>query len=368
MNLQFNDVQQQVRDSLSRLLANAYDFAHRQCHVASESGHAPEVWSKLAELGVLGASIPETWEGFGGDAVDHMMVSEALGRHLSLEPYHGTVVMAATALALAGSDGQKAQLLPRIARGAVQVAWAHDEAVMGRVSVQASSGRDGWWLNGAKPGVLHGGSADFMIVTARADGSDVAMFLVDGRANGVVRERYRLVDGTPAADLRFDGAPAEPLGSGGEGGAGVLSRVLATGISAACAEMVGAMQAATALTVEYLKTRKQFGKLIGANQALQHRAVDMLTALEQSRSLSLSLALALAGRNDLAGGEMQVHAAKAYVGQAARQVAQEAIQMHGGIGMTEEYAVGHYLRRVLVLDRLHGDIQYHTRRLEGRQD
>ncbi|CAG2139871.1 acyl-CoA dehydrogenase family protein [Cupriavidus numazuensis] len=361
MNLQWNDVQQQLKDSLSRLLANEYDFEHRQRYVAAAEGHAPAVWEKLTELGVPAAAIPEAWGGFGGDAVDHMMVSEALGQHLSLEPYHGTVVMGATALALAGSDAQKAALLPRIADGSVQVAWAHDEAVAGRVTVQAVGGT----LTGAKPCVLHGASADYLLVTAKTAGDGVGLFLVDGRASGVRRDGYRLIDGTPVADVHLEGAVAEPLpGATGE----VLSRILAIGISAACAEMVGAMDATVALTLEYLKTRKQFGKFIGSNQALQHRAVDMLTALEQSRSLSLSLALALAGRNDLAGGDMQAHAAKAYIGQAARQVTQEAIQMHGGIGMTEEYAVGHYLRRVLVLDRLHGDIHYHTRRLEGWQD
>lgn len=365
MNLQLNDVQQPLQDSLARLLADVYDFGHRQQYVAAEAGHSPKAWAQLAELGVTAAAIPEAHGGFGGDAVDHMMISEALGRCLSLEPYHGTVVMAATAIELAGSAAQQARLLPRIAQGALQVAWAHGEAVPGRVAARASRDAEGWRLDGLKPCVLHGMGAASLLVTGAVAEEGVQLFLVDAGAPGVTREGYRLIDGTPAADVRLDGAPAERLGTLTPAR---LQRVLDTGISAACAEMVGAMDAACTLTVDYLKTRKQFGRLIGANQALQHRAVDMLTALEQSRSLALSLALALAGRNDLTGAAVPSHAAKVWVTRHARHVTQEAIQMHGGIGMTEEAAVGHYLRRILVLDALHGDTQYHLGCLEGRSE
>ncbi|WP_349604796.1 acyl-CoA dehydrogenase family protein [Cupriavidus sp. DF5525] len=365
MNLQLNDVQQQLLDSLSRLLGREYNFEKRQQYVVHDDGHSAQVWSALAELGVLGAAVPEEFGGFGGNAVDQMVISQELGRALSLEPYHSTAVTAAAALAAAGSPAQKARLLPRIAQGEMKLAWAHGEALTERVSVQAASGAGGWALFGSKPCVVHGAASHYLLVSAQVPGSGVRLFLVDGNSVGVQREGYRLIDGTPAADVRLDGAQAELLDGDANGTA--LRRVVEVGINAACAEMVGVMQGACDLTVDYLKTRKQFGKLIGANQALQHRAVDMLVALEQSRSLSLSLALALAGRNDLAAGADQVHAAKVYIGRAARQVTQEAIQMHGGIGMTEEYAVGHYLRRVLVLDLLHGDTQYHLGCLEGRQ-
>ncbi|BDB27497.1 acyl-CoA dehydrogenase [Cupriavidus sp. TA19] len=365
MNLQLNDVQQQLLDSLSRLLGREYNFEKRQQYVVHDDGHSSQVWGALAGLGVPGAAIAEEFGGFGGDAVDQMLISRELGRVLSLEPYHGTAVMAGAALAAAGSSAQKARLLPRIAQGDVTLAWAHGEAMPGRVSVQAASGVGGWALFGSKPCVVHGAGSNYLVVSAQVPAGGAALFLVDGNSVGVQREGYRLIDGTPAADVRLDGVQAELLDGEADGAA--LRRVLDAGINAACAEMVGAMQGACDLTVDYLKTRKQFGKLIGSNQALQHRAVDMLVALEQSRSLSLSLAVALAGRNDLAAGADQVHAAKAYIGRAARQVTQEAIQMHGGIGMTEEYAVGHYLRRVLVLDQLHGDTQYHMGCLEGRQ-
>lgn len=365
MNLQLNDVQQQLQDSLARLLAREYDFGHRQQYVAAECGHSPGVWAQLAELGVTAAAVPEAHGGFGGDAVDHMVISEALGKCLSLEPYHGTVVMAATAIGLVGSESQQARLLPRIGQGDLNVAWAHGEAVAGRVSVCAGHGVDGWRLYGAKSCVLHGAAAQYLLVTAQVAGEGVQLFVVDARTQGVEFDAYRLIDGTPAADVKLDGAPAERLG---KLTTALLQRMLDTGISAACAEMVGAMDAAYTLTVTYMKTRKQFGRLIGSNQALQHRAVDMLVALEQSRSMSVSLALALAGRNDLTGTDVPSHGAKALVTRNARHVAQEAIQMHGGIGMTEEYAVGHYLRRILVLDHLHGDMQYHLGRLEGQPE
>ncbi|ODV40561.1 acyl-CoA dehydrogenase [Cupriavidus sp. UYMMa02A] len=365
MNLQLNDVQQQLQDSLARLLAREYDFGHRQQYVANEPGHSPEVWARLAELGVTAAAMPEAHGGFGGDAVDHMVVSEALGKCLSLEPYHGTVVMASTAIDCLGSPTQQAKLLPQIARGELQVAWAHGEAVPCRVAMHAAHGIDGWRLYGRKPCVLHGTGADYLLVTAQAPNEGIQLFLINARATGVSLAGGRLIDGTPVADLTLDDAEGERLGTLTPA---LLQRLLDTGISAACSEMVGAMDTAYSLTVSYLKTRKQFGRLIGSNQALQHRAVDMLVALEQSRSLSVSLALALAGRNDLTGATVPSHVAKAFITRHARQVCQEAIQMHGGIGMTEEYAVGHYLRRILVLDQLHGDMQYHLGRLEGRAD
>ena len=289
MNLQLNDIQQQLLDSLTRLLGREYSFEKRQQYVASDDGYGVQAWRALADLGVLGAAIPEAFGGFGGDAVDQMLISQELAGCLSLEPYHGTAVMAATALAAAGSDEQKARLLPRIAQGEVKVAWAHGETVPGRVSVQATAGSEGWRLLGSKPCVVHGAGSDYLIVSAQVAGSGVRLFLVDARSTGVRREAYRLIDGTPAADVQMDGTHAELLDA--EASDAVIGQVLDHGINAACAEMVGAMQAAYGLTVEYLKTRKQFGKLIGANQALQHRAVDMLAALEQSRSLSLSLAL-----------------------------------------------------------------------------
>lgn len=365
MNLQLNDVQQQLQDSLTRLLAREYEFDRRQQYVAADAGHSPEVWMKLAGLGVSAAAIGETHGGFGGDAVDHMMISEALGGCLSLEPYHGTVVMGATAIELLASQAEQARLLPGIARGELQVAWCHDEAVAGRIATRARRGANGWQLFGAKPCVLHGASADYLIVSAQVADEGVQLFLVDARANALQIEAFRLIDGTPAAGVKLDFTPAERLGNLTPA---LLRRLLDTGISAVCAEMVGAMDAACTLTIDYLKTRQQFGRLIGSNQALQHRAVDMLIALEQSRSMTVSLALALAGRNDLTGADVPSHAAKVLVTQNARHVAQEAIQMHGGIGMTEEYAVGHYLRRILVLDQLHGDMQYHLARLERRAE
>lgn len=364
MTLEPTDIQQQLQDSLARLLAKAYSFDARQKIVATPLGHSPQVWSALAELGVLGAAIAEDCGGFGGDAVDQVLSAIALGRVLSLEPYHASVVMAATALGHWGTPAQQRQWLPAIAAGQLQVGWAHQEAGSDQTAMRARRAGGRWQLSGHKLFVLDAPNCAQFIVSARDEAGVTRLYLVDAQAAGLQVDACRLVDGAPAGGLRLDGVAAQALdGAGAETPATALQRVLDHGIAAACAEMVGAMQGAADLSFDYLQTRQQFGRAIGSNQALQHRAVDMLIALEQSRSLVLSLALVLAGRNDLAPAHGLFHAAKLMVGGHARRVAHEAIQLHGGIGMTEECAVGHYLRRVLVLEQLHGDSQHHQARL-----
>lgn len=368
MNLELNDIQSQLRDALSRLLANEYTFEARGQHVQDPRGYSADFWAQLAEMGVLGAAIGEEQGGFGGDAVDTMLVSEALGAVLATEPYHATVVMAANALQAAGSLAQQAKWLPLIAQGQAQLGWAHQEpGDAARVATRARLEAGQWRLSGSKVLVLNGPHCEQWVVSAVDDDGALALFMVDAQAAHTTVDAYRLVDGSPAADIHFDGAPAERLGGAqGPALATAMERIQAIGIMAACAEMVGGMEAVIGLTLAYLKTRHQFGRAIGSYQALQHRAVEMRIALEQSRSLVMSMALSLAGRNDLEGGSLQFHAAKVLVGRQARRVAQEAIQMHGGIGMTEECAVGHYLQRVLVLDQLHGDVQQHLSALEQR--
>lgn len=365
MNLQLNDIQVQLQDSLSRLLARDYSFEARAKNVQSERGHSAGVWAQLAELGVLGAAIGEEWGGFGGDAVDQMLIAQALGKVLATEPYHSTVVMGAGALDAMGTPAQKQQWLPRVVQGDAQLGWAHQESGAG-IATTARLANGQWRLMGRKTLVLDAPNCARWVVSAMDESGTGALFLVDAASSDACVDAYRLIDGAPAADLRLEGVRAERLdGIEPQAVPAALERVLNAGITAACAEMVGAMEAACSLTLEYLKTRQQFGRVIGSNQALQHRAVDMLIALEQSRSLVMSLALTLAGRNDFALGEGQFHAAKVLVGRNARRVTQEAIQMHGGIGMTEECAVGHYMRRVLVLDQLHGDVQQHLGALEN---
>ncbi len=366
MNLELNDIQAQLQNSLSRLLTREYSFEARNRHVQGPRGHSAAVWAQLAELGVLGAAIGEPWGGFGGDAVDQMLIAQALGEVLATEPYQSTVVMAAGAIDVMGTPAQKEKWLPRIVQGEVQLGWAHQEQSGGMVT-SARLAHGTWRLSGRKTLVLDAPNCVQWIVSAKDERGALALFLVDAGSANACMDTCRLIDGSLAADLRLESTSAERIdGLAPEAVPAALDRLLNIGITGACAEMVGAMEAASKLTFEYLKTRHQFGRAIGTNQALQHRAVDMLVALEQSRSLVMSIALALVGRNEFALGEGQFHAAKVLVGRNARRVTQEAIQMHGGIGMTEECAVGHYLRRVLVLDQLHGDTQQHLGVLEGR--
>lgn len=365
MNLELNDIQRQLQDSLTRLLAKEYSFAARNQYLQEPRGHSAAVWAQLAELGVLGAAIGENWGGFGGDAVDQMLVAHALGKVLAAEPYQATAVMAASALETMGSPAQQQKWLPRIVQGQSQLGWAHQEPGHAGVATTFRQAGGQWRLTGRKTLVLDAANCEQCIVSATDSSGALALFMVAAQAMAPGMEVYRLLDGTPAADLRLEDTPAERLdGLASQKVPAAFERLLGIGITAACAEMVGAMEAVKDLTVDYLKTRQQFGRAIGSNQALQHRAVEMLIALEQSRSLVLSLALSLSGRNDFASGKGLFHAAKVLVGRNARRVTQEAIQMHGGIGMTEEYAVGHYMRRVLVLDQLHGDVQQHLSVLE----
>ena len=366
MNLELNDIQGQLQDSLSRLLAKQYSFEARQAYARDPRGHSGDVWAQLADLGVLGAAIGEEWGGFGGDAVDQMLVAQALGKVLALEPYHSSIIMAATALQAMGSQAQKQAWLPRIAQGEAQLGWAHQAPAGAQHATQARRTSGVWRLHGTKVLVLNAPNCERLVVSALDETGAMALYLADTKSAGVRIDSYRLLDDTLAADVHFEGVAGERLdGVDGANAASALQRVLDTGITAACADMLGAMEGASALTFDYLKTRHQFGRAIGTNQALQHRAVEMLIGIEQSRSLVMSLALTLAGRNDFSIGGGQFHAAKVLVGRNARVVAQESIQMHGGIGMTEECAVGHYLRRVLVLDQLHGDTHAHLAVLEN---
>ena len=357
MNLKPSEEQQMLHDSLSRLLANSHAFDVRHAALAA-GGAASVIWAELAELGVLAAPIATDWGGFDGDAVDHAMTATALGQSLALEPYHGTVVMAATALACMGTAEQRERWLPAIADGSVRVGWAyHDGPGVTPARAQLVGGESR--LHGCKTLVLHAADCTQFLVTATNELGEVGLYWVDGAS--VRLDIHTLVDGCPSGTLDLADAPAQPLdGVDSQQLPQALKKVLNTGLSAVCAEMVGAMAGATALTVEYLKGREQFGRPIGSNQALQHRAVDMRIALEQSQSLVLSLALKLAGRNDLMPSGDVFAAAKVLIGRRAKQLTHEAIQMHGGMGMTDACAVGHYLRRVMVLDALMGSPQEHV--------
>ncbi len=332
------------------------------------------MWERYAELGLLGLPFAEEYGGFGGGAIETMLAMEAFGRVLALEPYLATVVLSGTALRLAGSGAQQSAILPQIAEGRMTLAFAHGERqarydLNDVLTTAKANARGGWVLDGAKSVVVHGNNADRLIVSARSSGErddpdGISLFLVDASGNGVARRSYPMRDGTRAAEISLSGVEVGDDDVLGEPGKAlpVIERVVEAGIAAVAAEAIGAMEAMHAMTLEYLKTRQQFGKPIGQNQALQHRSAEMLIALEQGRSMAM-LAAMMVDEKDPDERAHNISMAKVGVGQAARFVSQNAIQLHGGIGMTEEYAVGHYFRRCMVIEHLFGDTAHHLSRI-----
>ena len=373
MDFELTEEQRLLRASVERLLADRYSFDKRRGYLSEPEGWSRDLWAQYAELGLLGLPLAESYGGFGGGPIEVMLVMEAFGRVLALEPYLATVVLAGTALRLAGNEGQKSTLLPQIAEGKLLLAFAHGERQarydLSDVMTTAKSGPGGWLLDGAKSVVLHGDSAQRLIVTARTAGerddpAGITLFLVDAAANGVARRSYPMRDGTRAAEISLSEVEVGGDAVLGEiGGAfPVVERVVEAGIAATAAEAVGAMEAIQALTLEYLRTRQQFGRPIGQNQVLQHRAAEMLMELERGRSMAM-LAAMMVEEPDAAERAHNIAMAKVGVGQASKFVSQNAIQLHGGIGVTEEYAVGHYFRRCMVIEHTFGDAAYHLSRL-----
>ena len=376
MDFDLTDDQKLLTDRVSKLLADRYTFEARKGFQKQPEGWSADMWNQFAEMGLLGLPFDEAYGGFGGGAVDVMLVMEQFGKALVLEPYLATVVLAGTALRLAGSEAQKSAILPEIVGGALKMAFAHGEqsARYDLSDVQSTARRsgDGWVLEGAKSVVLHGGSADKLVVSARTAGErtdrdGITLFLVDGDAKGVGRRSYQLRDGTRAAEVTLS---AVQVGAdavlGGVGDAyPVINRVVEAGISALAAEVVGGMDKMLDVTLEYLRTRQQFGKAIGENQVLQHKAADMLMSLEQGRSMSM-LAAMMVDEPDAAERERNIAMAKVGVGQAGKFVSQNAVQLHGGIGMTEEYVIGHYFRRAMMFDHSFGDTAYYLNKLASQ--
>ena len=366
MDFDLSEEQRLLKDSVERLVADQYDFEQRKKYMAEPDGFSASLWSQYAELGLLALPFEESLGGFGGGAVEMMIVMEAFGRGLILEPFFATVVLGGGLVNRAGSEAQRAAMIPQIAQGKLKLAFAHIERHsrwnLADVATTAREQDGGWVLDGAKGVVLHGDSADKLLVTARVSGGQrdrdgIGLFLVDGGAQGVSRRGYPTQDGLRAAEVTLSGALAEPLGEPGAA-LPVVERVVDSAIAALCAEAVGVMAAMQETTLEYLKTRQQFGRPIGDFQALQHRAVDMFTAVEQARSMAL-LATVMAGEEDEAERRKSLSAAKVQIGRSGRHVGQEAIQLHGGIGVTMEYKVGHYFKRMAMIDQMFGDADHH---------
>ncbi|HJZ16304.1 MAG TPA: acyl-CoA dehydrogenase family protein [Stellaceae bacterium] len=373
MDFDLTEEQRLLRDSVERLLADHYGFDKRRSYLAQPEGWSRGLWAQYAELGLLGLPFPEDYGGFGGGPIEVMLVMEAFGRVLALEPYLATVVLGGTAMRLAGSEEQKASMLPQIAEGELILAFAHGERQsrydLTDVLTTAKPKGSGWVLDGAKSVVLHGDSAQRLILSARNSGErddpdGITLFLVNAASNGVARRAYPMRDGTCAAEISLSGVEVGEQDVLGEVGAGfpVIERVVEAGIAATAAEAVGAMETMQAMTLEYLRTRQQFGRPIGQNQVLQHRATEMLMELERGRSMAM-LAAMMVEEPDPAERAHNIAMAKVGVGQASKFVSQNAIQLHGGIGMTEEYAVGHYFRRCMVIEHTFGDTAHHLSRL-----
>ena len=369
MDFALTEEQELLRHSVQRLFADHYAFEARKRYGQEPGGYSRAQWARYAELGLLGLPFAEEHGGSAGGPVETMIVMEEIGRALALEPYLATVVLAGGLLRLGGSKALCADLVPKIAAGDLTLAFAHAErqSRYDLADVAASARHDGagYVLDGAKSLVLHGDSAGKFIVSARLSGgrSDkdgLALFLVDAAAKGVSTRGYATVDGLRAAEVTLAGVRIDAGAVIAEPGRAfpLIERVVDTAIAALAAEAVGAMAATHEQTVDYMKTRKQFGVTIGSFQALQHRAAEMLVALEQARSMAM-LATMMAAEENVRERRQAISAAKVQIGRSARIVGHGAIQIHGGIGMTMEAKVGHYFKRVTTIDTTFGDAEYH---------
>jgi len=372
LDVEFNKDQQLFADTLQRYLAQHYSFEHRRGILRSPEGWSRQIWTGLADLGLLGLEIPEEDGGMGGRPVEILMTMTAFGRSLLVEPFLASAILATRLVRDLGSLEQRRALLPALASGERIVVPAHGEAGarydLNSVATSATLVDGAYRLSGKKAVVLHAPAADHLLVSARTggvpnDSADVSLFLVDPRAPGVSLIAYPTLDGARAADVTLrDVRVSVDDRLGPEGGAGpALASAWNVGVAALCAEAVGALEATLAATVDYAKTRKQFGVPIGTFQALQHRMADMLIHVEQARSMSYLAAIrARAPDPDVCASS--VSAAKVVVGRACRRVAQEAVQIHGGMGMTDELAISHYFRRLTAIELSLGDTDHHLER------
>jgi pimeloyl-CoA dehydrogenase small subunit len=372
VDFDYSEEQRLLDETVRRLVKDEYEFAARKKYMAEPQGYSAALWAKYAELGLLGLPFAEEYGGFGGGGIETMIVMEAFGRGLALEPYLATVVLSGGLVAMAGNDAQKSAILPEIAAGNLKLAFAQSERHarydLGHIETTAKPQGAGFVLNGHKSVVLHGGSAHKLIVSARAgahtkEASGISLFLVDRDAKGVTVRDYPTVDGLRAADVTLANVAVggDALLGPRDGALPLIVRAVDRAVAALCAEAVGIMETLNAMTLDYIKTRKQFGVAIGSFQVLQHRMVDMTIAAEQAKSMEVFAAMSIDG-SDARERERAVSAAKVQSGLSGRTVGQGAIQLHGGIGMTDEYAAGHYFKRLSTIEHTFGDTDYHLDR------
>ena len=364
-----NEVQAMLADSIEKFVANEYDFDTRQKYSSSERGYSDTVWKQVAELGWTAVAFDEDDGGFGGNAIDTMVVMERLGRGLVVEPYLANVVLAGGILKRLTSPEQKERWLAPLLAGELQATLAfvepqarYDLTDMLTVAKQAG---DNWTIDGAKGVVANGGNAELIIVPARTSGDvddedGITLFAVDPTADGVALESYETIDGSRAAELTLTGVKAEAVIGDVGGGFPALADTIDDAILAVSAEALGIMNVLTEKTIEYTKSRVQFGVPISSFQALQHRMVDMYTTCEQTRSLLMWATMSVANNEDV---ERAISSIKYQIGSAGRLVAEEAVQLHGGMGVTWELDVAHYFKRYIAITQILGNADWHLDRL-----
>lgn len=375
MDFNLSEEQILLKDSTERLIGDRYgDFERRKVYQEKPGGWSEAMWQDFASLGLMALPFPESMGGVGGGPVETMIVMEAIGKALCLEPYLSTVVMAGSALRLAANESQMEALVTPLMRGEriIALAFGERQSRYDLFDVSTTARRDGagYVLDGQKSVVMHGDSADTLIVSARTSGGrrdreGITLFLLDAGSPGVEVHGYGAQDGQRVAEVKLSRAvaPEDAVLGRLDAGLPILEAAIDNGIAALAAEAVGAMEGLYALTVDYLKTRKQFGIQIGSFQNLQHRAVDMLLALEQARSMSAFAAMMVSAPPEERG--RAISAAKVQINRSARFLGQQAIQLHGAIGMTMEYKAGHYFKRLTAIENWLGDTDHHLARLAG---
>jgi pimeloyl-CoA dehydrogenase small subunit len=369
MDFELSEEQRLLKDSVERLTTQRYDFEARKKYMKEADGWSRALWKQYVDLGLTALPFAEEHGGIGGGPVETMIVMEAFGRALALEPYFASVILGGSFVKLGASEAARNDVLPKVAVGETLLAFAHIErqARYDLADVAATAKKDGagYVLNGEKSLSVHGDVADKIVVSARVSGDQrarngIGLFLVDAKAGGVSRRGYPTMDGLRAAEVSLSNVKVGAEAVIGEPGNAypLIEQVGDIAIAALAAEAVGAMSAMHEITVDFLKQRKQFGVPIGNFQVLQHRAGDMLIALEQARSMAM-LATMMTEEQNAEERRKSISAAKVQIGRSAKIVGQSAIQLHGGIGMTMEYKVGHYFKRVTMIDTMFGDADYH---------
>lgn len=374
MNFSLTEEQTALKDSIGKFLERDYTFDDRWKVIRSPEGWSRAHWNQLADIGLMALPVAEADGGLGGGGVDTMVVMEQIGKGLVLEPYLGCVVLPAALIKEAGTEAQRASLSEGLASGETLYAFAHTEPGQryerASVALAATPTADGYVLGGKKISVLGGDCADVLIVSAKVPGdAEASLFLVPATAAGVTRHAYPMQDAQRGADIEFANVSvgaAALLGARGKAQV-AIDYALDVACAALCAEAVGVMTELQKITIEYLKTRKQFGRALGTNQALQHRAVDMLMHVEMSRSMALDAAVSV-DNSDLDSPSQRLARAKAISGaktlisQACRFVGQNAVQLHGGIGVTHELNTSHYFKRLTMISLTFGDSDWHLAR------